>query len=110
MKKRIFQILLLIVVLAAIIGGKQYYDYKVNHNFKVISEGSSNNPSMVAWKNTLKPKDIQKISSYVLSLQGCKPVGGKEAEGEKWVEDVAPKVNAAVTAKDSAKIAEVPPK
>lgn len=82
----------------------------IKNVFKVISEGSSNNPSMVAWKNTLKPKDIQKISSYVLSLQGCKPVGGKEAEGEKWVEDVAPKVNAAVTAKDSAKIAEVPPK
>lgn len=82
----------------------------IKNVFKVISEGSSNNPSMVAWKNTLKPKDIQKISSYVLSLQGSKPAGGKEAEGEKWVEDVAPKVNAAVTAKDSAKIAEVPPK
>ena len=82
----------------------------IKNVFKIISEGSSNNPSMVAWKNTLKPKDIQKISSYVLSLQGSKPAGGKEAEGEKWVEDLAPKVNAAVTAKDSAKIAEVPPK
>jgi protein tyrosine/serine phosphatase len=39
MKKRIIQILLSIVVIGAIIAGKQYYDYKVNHNFKVISEG-----------------------------------------------------------------------
>jgi protein tyrosine/serine phosphatase len=38
MKKRIIQILLSIVVIGAIIAGKQYYDYKVNHNFKVISE------------------------------------------------------------------------
>lgn len=82
----------------------------IKNVFKVISEGSSNNPSMVAWKNTLKPKDIQKISSYVLSLQGSKPAGGKEAEGEKWVEDAAQNINTAVTAKDSTKIAEVTPK
>lgn len=82
----------------------------IKNVFKVISEGSPNNPSMVAWKNTLKPTDIQKISSYVLSLQGSKPAGGKEAEGEKWVEDAAQNINTAVTAKDSTKIAEVPPK
>lgn len=82
----------------------------IKNVFKVISEGSPNNPSMVAWKNTLKPTDIQKISSYVLSLQGSKPAGGKAAEGEKWVEDAAPKADAAVTATDSTKTAEVPAK
>lgn len=82
----------------------------IKNVFKVISEGSPNNPSMVAWKNTLKPTDIQKIASYVLSLQGSKPAGGKAAEGEKWVEDAAPKADAAVTATDSTKTAEVPAK
>ena len=33
------KIIVLVIVIAAIIGGKQFYDYKVNHNFKVISEG-----------------------------------------------------------------------
>ena len=56
MKKRIFQILLLIVVLAAIIGGKQYYDYKVNHNFKVISEGK-------VYKSGVIPPD--KLANFV---------------------------------------------
>ena len=82
----------------------------IKNVFKVISEGSPNNPSMVAWKNTLKPTDIQKIASYVLSLQGSKPAGGKEPQGEKWVEDAAPKADAAVTATDSTKTAEVPAK
>ena len=82
----------------------------IKNVFKVISEGSPNNPSMVAWKNTLKPTDIQKIASYVLSLQGSKPAGGKPAEGEKWVEDAAPKADTAVTATDSTKTAEVPAK
>lgn len=82
----------------------------IKNVFKVISEGSPNNPSMVAWKNTLKPTDIQKIASYVLSLQGSKPAGGKPAEGEKWVENAAPKADAAVTATDSTKTAEVPAK
>ena len=82
----------------------------IKNVFKVISEGSPNNPSMVAWKNTLKPTDIQKIASYVLSLQGSKPAGGKPAEGEKWVEEVAPKADVAATITDSTKTAEVPAK
>lgn len=82
----------------------------IKNVFKVISEGSPNNPSMVAWKNTLKPTDIQKIASYILSLQGSKPAGAKAAEGEKWVEEAAPKADAAVTATDSTKTTVVPAK
>jgi len=37
MKKRIIQILLSIVIIGGVIAGYQYYDYKVNHNFKIIS-------------------------------------------------------------------------
>ena len=58
----------------------------IKNVFKLISEGSKNNPSMVAWKANLSPKDIQSVASYVLSLQGSNPPGGKPAEGEIWVE------------------------
>lgn len=80
----------------------------IKNVFTLISEGSKNNPTMVAWKSTLKPKEIQSVASYVLSLQGTKPAGGKPAEGEKWVEDAAtPKPDAAATEKsvDSIKAA-----
>ncbi|MFI0426383.1 MAG: cbb3-type cytochrome c oxidase N-terminal domain-containing protein [Flavobacterium sp.] len=58
----------------------------IKNVFKLISEGSKNNPSMVAWKANLSSKDIQSVASYVLSLQGSNPPGGKPAEGEIWVE------------------------
>jgi len=71
----------------------------IKNVFKLISEGSKNNPSMVAWKNNLSPSDIQKISSYILTLEGTKPAGAKPAEGEKWVEAAKP----ATTPADSTK-------
>lgn len=40
MKKRIIRILLSVLLIAALLGAKSYfYDYKIKHNFKVISEG-----------------------------------------------------------------------
>ena len=66
----------------------------IKNVFKLISEGSKNNPSMVAWKNNISPSDIQKISSYILTLKGTNPAGAKTAEGEKWVEEVAEKPTA----------------
>ena len=56
MKKRIIQILLSIILIGAIIGGKQYYDYKVYHNFKVISEGK-------VYKSGVIPPD--KLADFV---------------------------------------------
>ena len=76
----------------------------IKNVFKIISEGSKNNQSMVAWKGIFKPTEIQQISSYVLSLQGTKPAGAKPAEGEKWVEEVAPKTDATPVI-DSTKVA-----
>ena len=76
----------------------------IKNVFKLISEGSKNNPSMVAWNKTLESTDIQKVASYVLSLQGTKPAGAKPAEGEKWVEEVAPAETAATIA-DTSKVA-----
>ena len=76
----------------------------IKNVYKVISEGSPNNPSMVSWKKIIKPTDIQKIASFVLSLQGSKPAGAKAAEGKKWVEEVTPATDAKTTT-DTTKVA-----
>ncbi|WP_460577708.1 cbb3-type cytochrome c oxidase N-terminal domain-containing protein [Flavobacterium koreense] len=70
----------------------------IKNVFKLIAEGSKNNPTMVGWAKTLGTKEVQKVASYVLSLQGTKPAGAKPAEGEKWVEEAAPKTDAPATA------------
>jgi cytochrome c oxidase cbb3-type subunit III len=75
----------------------------IKNVFKLIAEGSKNNPTMVAWAKTLGTKEVQNVASYVLSLQGTKPTGAKPAEGEKWVEE-AVKLEAAVTT-DTTKVA-----
>lgn len=62
----------------------------IKNVFKLIAEGSKNNPTMVGWAKTLGTTEVQKVASYVLSLQGTKPAGGKAPEGEKWVEEAAP--------------------
>jgi cytochrome c oxidase cbb3-type subunit 3 len=78
----------------------------IKNIFKIISEGSKNNPSMVAWKSNLSSKDIQSVASYILTLEGSNPSGAKAAEGEIWTEtaEAAPATEAAV---DSTKV-EVP--
>lgn len=75
----------------------------IKNVFKLISEGSKNNPTMVGWAKTLGTKEVQNVASYVLSLQGSKPAGAKPAEGEKWTEEAAPQPEATVT--DTTKVA-----
>ena len=75
----------------------------IKNIFKIISEGSKNNPSMVAWKSNLSSKDIQSVSSYILTLAGTNPPDAKAAEGEIWTEtaETAPAAEAVV---DSTKV------
>lgn len=42
---------------------------------------------MKSWQDELSPSKIQKVASYVLSLQGT-VTDGKEPEGELWVESI----------------------
>jgi cytochrome c oxidase cbb3-type subunit 3 len=64
--------------------------------FHTISNGGRDGKGMVSWKtNGMKPKEIQKVASYILSLQGSNPKDAKEAEGEVWVDESAPKKDAA---------------
>jgi cytochrome c oxidase cbb3-type subunit 3 len=59
----------------------------IKNVFKTVSEGGRDGKGMVAWKNNLKPADIAKVSSYILSLQGTTPANPKKAEGELWKEE-----------------------
>ena len=64
----------------------------IKNVFNTIMEGGREGKGMVPWKSTIKPSDIQKISSYVISLQGTNPPDGKAPEGDIWVDENAPKV------------------
>src|SRR5574343_593793 len=76
----------------------------IKNVFKLISEGSKNNATMVAWNKNLKPTEIQSVASYILSLQGTNPAGAKAAEGEIWVEEAAT-AQPAEKVSDSTKVA-----
>ncbi|MFK7001320.1 cbb3-type cytochrome c oxidase N-terminal domain-containing protein [Flavobacterium oreochromis] len=58
----------------------------IKNVFNTIMEGGRAGKGMIAWKDQIKPSDIQKIASYVLSLQGTNPPGGKAPEGDLWEE------------------------
>ncbi len=75
----------------------------IKNIFKLISEGSKNNPSMVSWKSNLSSKDIQSVASYILTLEGSNPPGAKAAEGEIWTE-TAEATSAADATVDSTKV------
>lgn len=60
----------------------------IKNVFNTIMEGGREGKGMVPWKATIKPADIQKIASYVLSLKGTNPAGAKAAEGDLWVEEI----------------------
>jgi cytochrome c oxidase cbb3-type subunit 3 len=70
-------------------------------------EGGRPGKGMVAWKESIKPTELQKVASYVLSLQGSNPKEPKptEPEAKLWVEERVVKVEA--TAVDSTKLNDV---
>lgn len=55
--------------------------------FRVVSEGGRAGKGMIAWKSTLKPTEIQQVSSYIVSLQGTTPANPKEPEGDLVTEE-----------------------
>lgn len=75
----------------------------IKNIFHTITNGGRDGKGMIAWKGTLKPKEIQKVASYVLSLQGSNPKDPKAPDGEIWVDENAPKTDAAVK-KDSTQV------
>jgi cytochrome c oxidase cbb3-type subunit 3 len=63
----------------------------IKNVFHTLVNGGRDGKGMISWKATLKPKEMQKVASYVLSLQGSNPVDPKAPEGEVWVDPTAAK-------------------
>ena len=63
--------------------------------FHTITNGGRDGKGMIAWKGTLKPKEIQKVSSYIISLEGSNPKDPKASEGEVWVNENTAKTDVA---------------
>lgn len=63
----------------------------IKNVFNTVTKGGRDGKGMVAWQGTLKPSEIQQVSSYVLSLQGTNPKDAKAPEGEVWKEDASAK-------------------
>jgi cytochrome c oxidase cbb3-type subunit 3 len=61
----------------------------IKNVFNTVMEGGRDGKGMVAWKASIKPSDIQKVASYVLSLQGTNPKDAKptELEAKEWVDE-----------------------
>lgn len=60
----------------------------IKNVFHTISNGGRDGKGMVSWKtNGMKPRDIQKVASYILSLRGSNPKEPKAPEGEIWEEE-----------------------
>jgi cytochrome c oxidase cbb3-type subunit 3 len=68
----------------------------IKNVFHTLVNGGRDGKGMISWKGTLKPKEMQQVASYVLSLKGSNPKDPKAPEGEIWVDPAAPKT-AAVT-------------
>ena len=58
----------------------------IKNVFTTVSNGGRDGKGMVAWNKILKPIDIAKVSSYIISLQGTTPANPKKPEGEIWKE------------------------
>ena len=58
----------------------------IKNVFHTLVNGGRDGKGMISWKATLKPKEMQKVASYVLSLRGTNPLDQKAPEGEIWVD------------------------
>ena len=61
----------------------------INNVFKTIKYGVPEK-GMISWKSQLKPVAMQKVASYILSLEGTNPPNAKAQEGNLWVESDNP--------------------
>jgi cytochrome c oxidase cbb3-type subunit 3 len=63
----------------------------IKNMFHTITNGGRDGKGMIAWKGTLKPKEIQAVASYIISLKGSNPKDPKAPDGEIWVDGDAQK-------------------
>ncbi|MEZ0487286.1 cbb3-type cytochrome c oxidase N-terminal domain-containing protein [Fibrella aquatica] len=55
--------------------------------FHTLTEGVVEK-GMMSWKKQLNPLQLQHVASFIKSLEGTKPAGGKEPQGEKEAPNV----------------------
>lgn len=55
----------------------------IKNIFKVIKYGVPEK-GMISWQAQLKPADMQKVGSYILTMQGTNPPNPKAPQGEIW--------------------------
>lgn len=67
----------------------------IKNVFHTLVNGGRDGKGMISWKGTLKPKQMQEVASYVLSLKGSNPKDPKAPEGEIWIDPSTPKTDAA---------------
>jgi cytochrome c oxidase cbb3-type subunit 3 len=60
----------------------------IKNIFKVITFGVPAK-GMISWQAQLSPKQIQQVSSYILTMEASNPAGAKEPQGDKWVDESA---------------------
>jgi cytochrome c oxidase cbb3-type subunit 3 len=58
----------------------------VKNIFKTIKYGVAAK-GMIAWQAQLKPVEMQQISSFIMSLKGTNPAGGKAPQGDLYVDE-----------------------
>lgn len=73
----------------------------IKNVFHTLLNGGRDGKGMISWKGTLKPKQMQEVASYVLSLKGTNPKDPKAPEGEIWVDTSATKEVANAVKTDS---------
>lgn len=62
---------------------------KPENVFKTIKYGVPSK-GMIAWESKMNPLQMQKLTSYILSLQGSNPPNAREPQGEKMTTESAP--------------------
>jgi cytochrome c oxidase cbb3-type subunit 3 len=50
----------------------------IKNVFHTLNNGGRDGKGMISWKGTLKPKEMQLVASYVLSLKGSNPKDPKQ--------------------------------
>jgi len=58
----------------------------IKNIFRVIKYGVPEK-GMIAWSAQLKPGDMQKVASYILTMEGTNPPNAKGPQGDVWKEE-----------------------
>ncbi|MEZ4825214.1 MAG: cbb3-type cytochrome c oxidase N-terminal domain-containing protein [Bacteroidia bacterium] len=74
----------------------------ITNIFKTVKYGVPEK-GMIPWQDQLKPKEIQEVSSFILTLEGTNPPDGKAPQGDIYT----PEAPAAEQPADSATVASI---